>query len=1464
MSMAKHFSGDCTPPNCLENAAGTVPFVSPEMVSLSAKQPHQRNSVGRKADIWSLGCTLIQMLQQGKPPRFIRADRSHDTVVLTASNHNFQDMYYYFRIGYKPQYPTVDICGHGCKGSCSLLTPEAATFLDKCLEKDPVKRPNCNELLQMNYFARTMANFRSAEMQRYVVKRYEVQSLAQIEDAEETETPGVNSPKNIGNLAVNKAVHDNLNLLQTAVQLPHSTGDCRPYTVTFISTTNSEGGNDELLMASKAAVFEILRMQVTSKHVIKHLAAIPHSLGLRVFTESEGSFRPLDKFITERKFKKSFIPLFTGQILEGLAVLHEHGIIHKDIRCSNILVQTVDAPTARYILKIAHFEKSSREEHNGDRQDYPEGSSHFASTEMQKMRYPGSSAEQTKITTATDVFSLGCTVIEMHKRSPPDWVYRDTVTGTYKNFIFKTDGKFADFVSNLSQLSDFKAEPDVSSIHDNADARNFVEACCASASKRPTCRQLSDHVFIVGFSVGVRCSYSFRTDGCLGKGHFATVRAVEINDGIPVTGKNTAAVKIIQLSYVAPLFDLHGSSPMRQRCETLLELKHPNLATYFQVTVKKNRKQDVICVEVLMDYYSRDLEKFLRQLKKENKILELATGVRYAREITAGLNYLHERTIVHGRLAPAKIFFRYPPNEPPIVVIGGLDCIIFRQNNNSLTEESSFGDTIWYKAPEVIILVKERTGERIGSKSDIWSLGCILMELFTFNIPGYKRQFTNGTQSIPAENDMSDHVYESLILKGYIPKTPDPVPSALQLLVKCIESCLRFALTKRCSANDLLHLLSDVDIPKATEPYSSSIAPRSERELNRGTAALSETVLQLTSTLTAAKFDEGADNVETSSDKYQPVPLTSAQPNFDTEISRSPTIIRETYPHSSEEDLETIRHYIYTILNTAVTVTKEFPPYHGGIFRENVTGVFESDQGYVVLGSCKNIKELWTNWISEGSLNVAYIPPEGIFAMPASVGDPSKVDSWALGCLAIQMINCDRPLTIKRQYRYSQSEYLVNNGDMLQQLKKIYKGAGQAGLAVGPEISLPYPVPRACEEFLSCCLEPDPFRRWSLQDLKKLPFLNLGYSLADLFAMETTQNQQQLPAEGKFTITNAQTHPFMPSDPAMTVQLGDIQWNDGGVYEEKNVDIWRFVLMGKDDEVEKEKRLKIKAFGKLTDALTMERNTDARTKRHADYYGIRALQKGTKNVVHHFGCQFFSHASFPAEFQVFTEHCPGGNLRQAALHYLPLNMIGKWIMEVLEGLKYLHGHGIVHRNLNSNLIFFSEKPFQGTLKIGGFHLMRQVELEGNASVQHGISVRQGEDGRFLPPEMVDDQKAYNLHTGRKCDTWSLGCVALHLASGQPPLYKGDKDKPIELEMAVLYYLNTMKKPPEIPDWIPSHLRSFILSCLQFDPVKRPYAAELDTSKLLCTDIDDSPYCASRGGAPLPEGVAEYWKQVNAR
>ncbi|XP_055351039.1 uncharacterized protein LOC129597492 [Paramacrobiotus metropolitanus] len=558
-----------------------------------------------------------------------------------------------------------------------------------------------------------------------------------------------------------------------------------------------------------------------------------------------------------------------------------------------------------------------------------------------------------------------------------------------------------------------------------------------------------------------------------------------------------------------------------------------------------------------------------------------------------------------------------------------------------------------------------------------------------------------------------------------------------------------------------------------------------------------------------------------------------------------------------EDDFYSTRRDIRAVLVTAVHSKR----CHGGIFPDNV--VLPNFQS-AVLGSSRPLLNLWTHWINASSSNVAFIPPEGVAALPASTGDTSKVDSWALGCLTIWFIDNEQPLELSRHMR-NVSHVLDLKQPLLPRLQALYKNVGQhKKLFFGPKLKLARPVPSVCEDFLGRCLAVDPAKRWSLQQLRAHPFLDPSKSTEELFALDTALFKHQLSFKEASEPKESRGHAVLMIAYATVLhQQGEL------VYEHRQpraADMWRFAFHVNREQ--QRQRVLWTSLKQLVNALTMEANKEE----WASICRIRELQEGSKNVVQNLGCKCVevSNWVFSKEMLVVTEHCAGGSLKEAAKYKLPIDIIAKWTREVLQGLQYLYGHRIVHRNINSGNILFSAAGFKGTIKIGGFHYIMWQHIGRNnrkmdRNFRTEMNAQQGQDGRFAAPETLEFYTA-NVNLERKCDIWSFGCVVLHLVSGAPPLYIGDRGKPITFEMAIIYHVHSNKALPRIDEWIPANVQEFIKTCLQLNPQARPSATELlqrlETGSFgLIRQFrpDTAQYLANREGKPLPNDVAEYWR-----
>ncbi|EKM49713.1 uncharacterized protein PHACADRAFT_214230 [Phanerochaete carnosa HHB-10118-sp] len=104
------------------------------------------------------------------------------------------------------------------------------------------------------------------------------------------------------------------------------------------------------------------------------------------------------------KFPETLVGVYISQVLEGLMYLHEQGVIHRDIKGANILTNKDGC------VKLADFGVASNAAATAVRENEVVGSPYWMAPEV---------IEQSGATTASDIWSVGCTVIELLEGKPP-------------------------------------------------------------------------------------------------------------------------------------------------------------------------------------------------------------------------------------------------------------------------------------------------------------------------------------------------------------------------------------------------------------------------------------------------------------------------------------------------------------------------------------------------------------------------------------------------------------------------------------------------------------------------------------------------------------------------------------------------------------------------------------------------------------------------------------------------------------------------------------------------------------------------------------------------------------------------------------------------------------------------------------------------------------------------------------
>ena len=153
------------------------------------------------------------------------------------------------------------------------------------------------------------------------------------------------------------------------------------------------------------------------------------------------------------------------------------------------------------------------------------------------------------------------------------------------------------------------------------------------------------------------------------------------------------------------------------------QLVHPNIITIHDI----NKSGD--CFYITMEY----LQESLRDRLDIRHSFPVNEAFCIVKQIALALDYAHSRSVIHRDIKPANILFKLDGTA----VLADFGLALDMERSTVLTEQGSFLGTLNYASPEQF---KGEHGERA---SDIYSLGCVLYEMLTGNVP-YKSKNTRG------------------------------------------------------------------------------------------------------------------------------------------------------------------------------------------------------------------------------------------------------------------------------------------------------------------------------------------------------------------------------------------------------------------------------------------------------------------------------------------------------------------------------------------------------------------------------------------------------------------------------------------------------------------------------------------------------------------------------------------------
>ena len=199
--------------------------------------------------------------------------------------------------------------------------------------------------------------------------------------------------------------------------------------------------------------------------------------------------------------------------------------------------------------------------------------------------------------------------------------------------------------------------------------------------------------------------------------------------------------------------------------------------------------------------------------------------------------------------------------------------------------------------------------------------------------------------------------------------------------------------------------------------------------------------------------------------------------------------------------------------------------------------------------------------------------------------------------------------------------------------------------------------------------------------------------------------------------------------------------------------------------------------------------------------------------------KYFGSVSKDGELWIIMEFCVGSSLSdimEARGRCLNEAQIAAAVAGTLDGLRYLHARGFIHRDVKAGNLLLSDS---GMVKLADFGVSRTL-----SSTISRCGTIIGTPFWMAPEVIRDNPTGYDA----KADVWSLGITTIELAEGQPPYSN--------LHPLRAIFLIPSKPPPTFnePERWSANLVAFVSACLQKEPDVRPSSAELEMNACVVT------------------------------